>query len=78
MTPDQLAQLAMSLRDNEAFQATLDNQRSSALEALATMKREDEQGFYEAQAIVRVIDGIKADLDQFIRAGKPPKAVGIA
>lgn len=72
------AQLAQSLKDNEAFQRALDNSRSSALEALATMKRQDEQGFYDAQATVRVVDAIRSDLEQFIRAGKPKAPPGIA
>ena len=52
MTPEQLAQLAQSLKDNEAFQMVLESQRSSALERLATMPRSDEQAFYAAQAVV--------------------------
>lgn len=72
------AQLAQSLKDNEAFQRVLASHRASALERLATMSRSDEQAFYAAQAIVAVIDGINADLDQFIRAGQPKKAPGIA
>lgn len=78
MTPGQLGQVAQSLKDNEAFQIALANQRASALERLATMRRDDEQAFYAAQAIVAVIDGINADIDQFIRAGQPKKAPGIA
>lgn len=72
-----LSSEAMSLRDNEAFQAALTNARSNALEALATMKREDEQGFYDAQATVRVVDSIRDDLDAFIRSGqqKPLRAI---
>ena len=69
MTPEQLAQLAQSLKDNEAFQMVLESQRSSALERLATMPRSDEQAFYAAQAIVAVMDGITQDLDRFVRAG---------
>ena len=69
MTPEQLAQLAQSLKDNEAFQMVLENQRSGALERLATMPRSDEQAFYAAQAIVAVVDGITQDLDRFVRAG---------
>lgn len=78
MTPDQLASLASSLKDNEAFQAALEMQRNRALEMLATINRDDEQGFYAAQAIVAVVDSIRGDLDGFIRAGKPPKPAGIA
>ncbi len=78
MTPDQIASLAASLKDNEAFQATLTRQRSNALELLATMKRDNEMGFYAAQAIVLVIDEIRGDLEQFIRSGKAPKPPGLA
>ncbi len=78
MTPVQLGQLAQSLKDNEAFQLALSGQRAAALERLATMPRSDEQAFYAAQAIVAVVDGINADLAQFIRAGQPKKAPGIA
>ena len=72
------AALAQSLKDNEAFQAALDNIRSSALEALATLSHGDTGRFYWNQATVKVVDEIRADLDQFIRAGKPRGAPGIA
>lgn len=78
MTAEQLASLAQSLRDNEAFQAALDSQRSSALEALAVMSRDDVERFYSMQVTVRVIDEIRADLEQFIRSGKPKTPPGIA
>jgi hypothetical protein len=78
VTAEQLAQLAQSLKDNEAFQMVLENQRKSALERLATMPHSDEQAFYAAQAIVAVIDGINSDLGQFIRAGTPKAPPGIA
>lgn len=78
MTPEQLASLAQSLRDNEAFRLVLSNQRANALEQLATMRRDDEQAFYAAQAIVAVMDSIKGDLEQFIRAGQPKAKPGIA
>lgn len=72
------AQLAQSLKDNEAFQRALDSIRSGALEALATMQRDDEAAFHAAQATVRVVDEIRADLDAFVRAGQPKQAPGIA
>jgi len=72
------ASLAMSLRDNEAFQEVLDIARSDALEALATLKIADADAFYTHQATVRVVDSIRSDLDAFIRAGKPAKPPGIA
>ena len=78
MTKEQFAALAQSLKDNEAFQAVLDGQRSAALETLATMKRDDEQAFYAAQAIVAVVDGIRSDFDAFVRAGMARKKPGIA
>lgn len=77
MTAEQLAHLAQSLKDNEAFDTALTNARSSALEALATIKRDDEQGFYDAQATVRVVDAIRSDLEQFIRDGKLRSPPGI-
>lgn len=72
------AQLAQSLKDNDAFQRALDNQRNSALERLATMPRSDEAAFYMAQSVVAVVDAIRADLDQFIRSGTPKPPPGIA
>jgi hypothetical protein len=78
LTKEQLAALAQSLKDNEAFQAVLDGQRSNALENLATMRRDDEQAFYASQAIVAVVDGIRTDLDAFVRAGAAKKKPGIA
>lgn len=78
MTPEQKAELAQSLVGNEAFQEALDNQRTAALERLATMARDDARSFYAAQAIVAVIDGIRSDLDAFVRSGKPARKPGIA
>lgn len=72
------AQLAQSLKDNEAFQAALSSIRGGALEALSTMPRADEAAFYHAQATVAVVDEIRADLEQFIQAGVPKKKPGIA
>lgn len=78
MTKEQLASLAHSLKDNEAFQQALNDQRSGALDALATIRADDILGIQEHQATVRVVDGIRANLDQFISNGAPPKAIGIA
>jgi hypothetical protein len=78
MTPDQIASLAASLKDNEAFQLALSNTRSEALEALATIKRDDEEAFYLAQATVKVVDYLRGNLEQFIRSGAPKKPAGIA
>jgi hypothetical protein len=78
VTPANLASLAQSLKDNEAFQAVLAGQRSAALEKLATMRRDDEQAFYAMQAIVAVIDGINSDLEAFVRAGAVKQKPGLA
>jgi hypothetical protein len=74
----EFSELAQSLKDNEAFQAALNGIRADALEALATMKRDDAQAFYTAQATVKVVDAIRSDLEQFILAGKPKAKPGIA
>lgn len=78
MDKDHLAQQAMSLRDNEAFKAALDNIRSGALETLTTVDADDKNSILKAQATVQVVDDIWADLDAFIRAGRPTKSPGIA
>lgn len=78
MTKEQLAALAQSLKDNEAFQAALNDIRADALEALATMSRDDELAFYTAQATVKVVDAIRSDLEQFILKGKAKPKPGIA
>lgn len=78
MDKDQFANLAMSLRDNEAFRAALDNIKAGALEALATVDADDKNSILKAQATVRVADDIWSDLDAFVRAGKPAKSPGIA
>lgn len=78
MTPDQLGSLAQSLRDNEAFQATLDGQRTHALEQLATMDYGNPNAFHAAQAVVTVIDAIRGDIDTFVRSGTKKSPPGIA
>jgi hypothetical protein len=78
MDTDQTAQLAMSLRDNEVFQAALDNLRSGALEALAKVATSDQEAIHHQQAIVKVVDEIRSDLDAFIRTGKPRAKPGLA
>ncbi len=78
MTAEQLASLAQSLRDNEAFEAAMTTMRDDALERLATMPRSDEEAFYLNQAIVKVVDDLHAQLEQFIRSGKPKTPPGIA
>lgn len=78
MTAEQIASLAQSLRDNEAFQMALNGQRASALDALATIDASDTLGILKHQAIVKVVDDIRADLGQFIRSGQKRGAPGIA
>jgi hypothetical protein len=72
------AQLAQSLKDNEAFDKALTNIRNAALEHLAEMPHDDAHGFYAAQATVRVVDNIRSDLEAFIRNGAPKPKPGIA
>jgi len=78
VTADQLAQQAASLRDNEAFQAALDNLRAGALEALARVAATDAEAIHAHQATVRVVDDLRGDIEAFIRSGLPRKAAGIA
>jgi hypothetical protein len=78
VTPEQFAQQAMSLRDNEVFQMALDNLRSGALEALATVSVTDEEAIHHQQAIVKVVDDIRGDLEAFIRTGTPRTKPGLA
>mgnify|MGYP001548180724 FL=1 len=78
MTPEQLASLASSLRDNEAFQLALDNARNGALERLTTTEPTNTVAILANQAVVKVIDELRGDLEQFIRSGTPRKPAGIA
>lgn len=78
VTAEQIASLAQSLRDNEALQMALDGQKQEALDALATIRADDVLGIQKHQATVRVVDGIRADLDRFIRSGQKRGAPGIA
>lgn len=73
-----LAQQAMSLRDNEAFQASLSNIKASALDKLSVIDADDKNGILKAQATVQVVEAIRDDIEAFIRAGKPRGAPGIA
>jgi hypothetical protein len=73
-----LAQQAMSLRDNEAFQTSLTNIKAAALDKLAVIDADDKNGILKAQATVQVVDAIRDDIDAFIRAGIPRGAPGIA
>lgn len=73
-----LASLAASLRDNEAFQEALTRNRNDALEGLARTPATDTEAIRDHQAMIRTIDNIRSSLEQFIRSGRPPKASGIA
>jgi hypothetical protein len=72
------AQLAESLKDNEAFQLALDNMRASALDGLAVVNADDKNAILKFQATVSVVDDLRGNLEQFIRSGKAPKPPGIA
>jgi hypothetical protein len=78
VTPEQLASLASSLKDNEAFQLALDNARNGALERLAVTEPTNTVAILANQAVVKVIDELRGDLEQFIRSGQPKKPAGIA
>jgi hypothetical protein len=78
MTPEQLASLAQSLKDNEAFDEAMKIIRADALERLAGIQYEMRDEFYMNQAIVKVADELRANLEQFIRSGAVPKKPGLA
>lgn len=78
MDAEQIAQQAMSLRDNEAFQAALDGIRTDALDALIRADATDALAINKHQATVRVVDNLRADLDGFIRMGQPKPKPGLA
>ncbi len=73
-----LAALAQSLKDNEAFQEALNIIDKNARDVLTTVSLADVETFYRNQAIVKVVDELRANLEQFIRSGKAPKPPGIA
>lgn len=72
------AQLAQSLKDNEAFQAALDSTRLTAIDKLIRIDADDKNGLLKAQATVEVVDSIREDIEAFIRQGKPRAPAGIA
>jgi hypothetical protein len=72
------AALAMSLKDNEAFQRALDIVKSGALEALCTIDHDDAKGILKLQATIGVVNDIRDNLDAFVRQGKPQPKSGIA
>lgn len=72
------AQLAASLRDNEAFQLALDNMRNGALEAMVLTNPTSVDKIIEHQTTVKVVDDLRGNLEQFIRSGLLKKPPGIA
>lgn len=72
------AQLAQSLKDNEAFQAALEIMRGDALGKLAKIDADDKNGILKLQATVAVVEDIRDNLDTFIRAGAVRNPPGIA
>lgn len=72
------AQLAQSLKDNEAFQAALEIMRGDALGKLAKIDADDKNGILKLQATVQVVEDIRDNLDTFIRAGVVRTPPGIA
>lgn len=78
MDIDQIAQQAMSLRDNDAFQLALDGIRINALEALIRADANDALAINKHQATVRVVDELRANLEGFIRSGQPKTKPGLA
>lgn len=77
-TPEQLASLAQSLKDNEVFQAALAYIRANALENLAVVPASNIEAIQTNQATVRVVDEFYAYVEARISAGKPRNAPGIA
>ena len=73
-----LANLAMSLRDNEAFQAALNSVRENAIDTLIGISADDKNGLLKAQATVAVVDDIRGNLEAFIRQGVVRAPAGIA
>jgi len=78
MDAEQIAQQAMSLRDNDAFQRALDGIRTDALDALIRLDATDAVSINQHQATVRVVDNLRADLDGFIRMGQAKTKPGLA
>ncbi len=68
MTPDQIASLAQSLKDNEVFQNALDTIRSDALESLVLTNPTDVVEINKHQATVRVVDALRSNFDMVIQS----------
>jgi hypothetical protein len=73
-----LAALAQSLKDNEAFQAALDLIREDARDKLGTVDATNADTIREHQATIRVVDQLRDNLGQFIRSGSAKAPPGIA
>ncbi len=78
MTNEQIASLAQSLRDNEAFQMALDSVRDTARDGLGRVDPDDKNQIIELQATVKLVDDLRENLDTFIRAGATRKPPGLA
>jgi hypothetical protein len=78
VAPEALAQLALSLRDNEAYQAALDAIRSDAIDTLVSVDPDDKNTILLNQATVKVVDDLKARIDQMIRSAAAKKKPGLA
>lgn len=72
------ANLAMSLRDNEAFQAALTRIWEGARDDLCRLDADDKNAILKAQATVKVVDDIRDNLEAFIRQGVVRTPAGIA
>lgn len=78
MDTQQLAAEARSLRENEALQYALDQLRTNALDALVRASATDADTIRNSQAVVKVIDELRSDIEGLILSGAPRKAPGIA
>ena len=78
MSKENLAQHALNLRDNDAFQEALTTLRNEALEYLVEASPTDPSAIYTHQATVKVVDNLRAELAGMIRAGLPKTSPGIA
>jgi hypothetical protein len=73
-----LASLAQSLKDNEAFQEALNLIREDARDKLGTVDPTSADTIREHQATIRVVDELRGNFEQMIRSGAAKKAPGIA
>lgn len=75
---DNRAQMAMSLRDNPAFQDALASMRADAVEHLCAADPTNSDAIRTHQATVSVIDEFGQLLERYVRSGQPPKSPGLA